>query len=1412
MVNDITYPQFIQGPYPVAGQPLYKVIGMRPSTAGNPDSLIAGTANTITIHGVVDDATELDSLCLAWINPESEDFAAMGQLAYFREKNYAGWTMAKALAPGGSTTETLLSTFANRLWNLNLTYIGIDQDTNRRLYSFRQEINLPAQLNISTTQQPLRSQVFLLRAENKGKQVTIITYAPQGDTVIPEIKITKTIINYNTASEKEYITNGGGVIEQFKNNDTIRIEGTWKEDSLEFLNSETYFRNNFSIEINNATMLLTNLTLNRASLTATEGTWIQTTTVRDPAVSAVPAGFVSLANLKDTLVVDAKTKDIGGNVAETGSSWLIKSDYLSLMRISSDLEDGIYPAGKEFEIFLEFSKPVKLAGTGTLQLVLSSGGYATYSSGQTDQNSRQRFTYNVANGHNAIAPAYLNITGLRHTDPNNIVTNYTTTTPYNTTNYPFAWTRGANDEYEEVRLTMQVGRSGAPPAENPNSGNYNKGYYVRTLPTTGEYALNSAKHIEIDTTAPVITGISAITVPGYYKEGDIYMSVTFNEAVTIPTGSTPRLTLTIGSPATAQTSAVATDVRVNDRTITFKYSIGPDDFSRGNEISVSGYTGTIKDIAGNDLAQAAVANYTGTKTLGIIIETRQPDPPNVRVLSTYVDNPTASNQVAQNYVSGTTHYGSSTQANRALSNLYFDNLWYTVQPVTTETYRLASLEYSINNGTTWNSFPNTTNTPQPLSVPGEYRIIARQKDQAGNVSDPSPAVTFTWDPGPLISRISSTNANGTYTHNEGRNQIAITIYFRKELFIAATTTPQITLNALNSANNPITVNLTPIPAAKTNSITFNYTVQNGDRTPTSTYLNVTSLSGNITTWDGTSATNGVRTTITALPASLPAFDKQLTVQTGNLTQTPAPTFIENNQGGTGWNTETNANFHGIRTDDGSYWTTLQIPFDRDISKGTGNITITQSATNYRLPAVITEAQFNRLRNVANFDTYYEKGTNGYNDSTGSSDTSTKYILKYANDPAAANPPAAFTTFATAFRNAEAITVNVNAQAVTIDGNTLKIRLSGSSAPQVPGATYEVRYPVGLVTATLGNSCAIGTPTVALRGVAKPFVRILKTQDTIAYQAPTANNPRFVATQPILSYAKIDCRTPGSAITYTATTGQTNVPIVAVDNANNKSNWNVTNGPTGDGGAAARPGNATATNYTNNSQITLGQSGGATPSVTDVQGYTWWVLARAGVGGVYSYETEEIAYRTVVTYQLRNANAAITAGASESILANGDQIWIRGGDAIGSSSIPGFPFTWEDNWDNIESARKRAGIRLMTKTSDGSLNFSLWKFVTWELNANAYVDFIRGHDDTAAGTGALQTTLANKLWQYGPVQWAYQRAGWTSYKDKYPLVPGKHRWCDTGYEHQNKGSINFSGTLMARPDKTTNHPNVNQSGL
>jgi hypothetical protein len=1384
-VNDITFPIFDEGPFPAATDPLFMSI----------------KDNEITITGKVSDATKVSTLCMAWINPNSKDFAAMSQLSYFRDQNYKGW---KTIVDSG-TSPVSEGEFdplnPNKLWKLDLPLGVRDNETNRFVYDFTITLDITDDLGIGpgALQNALKSQVFLFRAENPDKKCTIITYAPQGDTLAPDIGITNVVLKIGSDTPQTFVPNTFQVIPQFKNGDTITVNGTWWEDSAAFLDIREYFLKNFTIDINNTKLpplAIANITgVNPGTGVGNQaGTWNAT-------INVGPGGIPE-DKLKDTLVISVEAKDIGGNVAETGSSWLIKSDNLRLMRISSEAEDGVYKAGDKIDIFLEFSKPVQLS-TGGLkpELILSSNSgntaRAVYKDGQTNLNSRQIFEYTVAAGQST-GEDFLNVKGLWY---NNAA--FDTNTAFNTANYPFSWSRGSTStgDYEEVRITMRSGNNGLTPQGSP-------AYYVRTLPTNAvkpanpadnpdyQYTLRAGKNIKIDTTAPTATGVASASIAGHYRSGDIYITVTFSKPVIIGT-NTPKLTLNVtggGDPTTSPDN-----VRVNDRTITFMYRIKTTgDTTSGSVVNVTGFSGDITDLAGNALS-GSITGALGSGVNGIYIDTVPlTAAPVVRVLS----GNNISNVVSNN-VNGTAVTGTSGTAVVNLSNVYNTGLWLAVTRGDTggAAHRMARLEYSINGGTSWLS-TTSSNTPftWPSTAGGEYTVIARQVTQSGLVSPVSRAINLNWDSaGNFITRVTSTSANGTYTNNTNRQEtIPITVTFRKGVKFSAQ--PSITLNTTPTASNANIVNAAGYTLnSVVTELTFNYVIGTDHNTPSGQRLNVTAfnLNGGVAQ-DGQNV--NVNSFVTSLPSSQNLGDlKNITVQTGALIVSTAARFVDSQ-----------VTPNGIQSD-GSYNTALVIDFNRNIVKGAGEITIIQRTTGYKLPAVLSEAQFNKYSGIANVNTYYARGSNGYLNATNRPDTTTKYILRYDVDTAAtANAPNASGTgvpkLADDFRKAESVKLSINAGAVKISGSQLIVELTGSNALQVPGATYAISYPQGFVQDSLSAPCpAVGTEAApvdmgsALSGIAKPFIRINKRQDSITTQTGTASNPSLVAVQPFQADVRMDSRTPGAAIFYIANQAVTTT---------NSRNWNYNANPASNGPqdlntptAPARPGDVqttTANRQEYSAPFTIG-------TANDYQGLQWYVRARArnsSTGSTWSaQDSEEMAFKTVITYVIPETMEARDNGIAPG---NGDQIWIRGGDAVGLSSVPGFPINWDvAEFESARLEKRRAGIRLFTKINNGNLNSNAeWKFITWEINVDTYFDIILGRDRTS-DTNFAPVSTANEAWQYGPRQFAYQRAGWTSYKEQFRALPGKHRWLVSSNPSggDTKGYLNFSGTFGARPQFT-----------
>ena len=1475
-VQDISFPEFLPGyPLPSATEPLFKFIG-NPEADGEPDDVPDGK---IRISGKVDDAVGLDSLLMVWINPASRNYSAMSQLEYFRDPGYMGWTQAEALAAPADATDTSTGVETavpnvtgypydannpNRLWKLYLPPSVEDEDTYRKVYTYSQIIDLiqhlkigfgPDPANPSKQLNPLKSQMFLLRAKNGDGKATIITYAPQGDALGPTIKISSVQVG------SDVFTSGQGFtqIPQFTDagGQVITIRGTWEEDSTKYLDNETYFYNNMRFSINGlvfdrlgrmydkidsdapsvpaatAAGIAINITQTAETDTVTKGSFVITATVATPS-GTNQNNTLKPSNLRDTLALNAFVRDYGGNPAEDGASWLIQSDKLRFLRISSDKEDSAYRVGEQIRIFIEFNKPVVLKKTPARSrnpvLLVNAGGTTTttgvahYDSGQSSESTRHYFTYTVGANDNTDR---LNVTGISLDEGSTALPANTTDTAWQSTTYPFTFVYTAIDNStEEVRLTMNpnhvtndTSRNGVEITSTANPGVAGTPFFARLVPVNANsnttanpdyiYTLAGGKDIRIDNNPPTITNITA-SPQGWHGVGvDLYITATFSDPVRLGT-TLPRLTLSAGT--NRQTISSTDDIRVNNNQITFRYRVLANDTTGTSELQVTGLTGTnsILDIPGNPMP---LTPFTTRTLTGVYLDTAAPAVPTVTVHSG--TPPTTTNQI-----------GTSGNSAVNLNNLYDENLYIRVAGAS-GAQNLGRIEYSLNNGVDWTSSITATTDIQ-VKNSGVSQVLARQTDQAGNTSANSQVVRFNWDPGKLITRISSTSPNGTYTNVAGRNSINVTVTFRKSLTFTATT-PAITINA-RSANVTTTR-----PSGSVSTLSFTYEVAIGDG---ASLLDVTNISG-ITANDGSGDVS--RYLNGTLGSTLPAAgagarlneNKRIEVVTGTLSNLNT-TFIADSDGGTGWNTEANANYHGIRSDDGSYWTTLQIVFNRNINKGSGDIKIEQIAgtgnTAYRLPAVLTEAQYNRFKNVAalssSIDTYYTKGTNGYINGQGS-DTSAKYVLNYNNNPNSGRGGTAVFdgdvlpagTFFADFREAEGISLSVNSQAVEVSGDTLKVRLSGSNAPQVPGATYRITYPGGLVTDILGNSSDAMDVQVALRGVAKPFVRIKKTQDTITRQEASMTTPTLTATQPLYAYVRMDSRTPSSSIVYWA---------APYNYTTNTSNWNGSNvtapatpGPVNPNTPAANRPNLTGTSTTYTPQLNQPNPNqyGIRIGADSYGGYKWYVVARASAtvgGSAYTSDySDEMAYRTAITYRLHGMRLLDTTGqqlitGDTATTFGGRQIWIRGGDSVGSSSIPGFPFTWEDNWSSLNANKKRAGIRLMTKTNNtDQLPDSTWQFMTWDINATAYVDFVLGLDDTQSvnnfnftPSGSLQ-----EVWQYGPKYWALQRAGWAPSKSLYPVYPGEIRYLDTGTNFPGAGDaapapqMNFSAAFNTRGAQT-----------
>jgi len=173
--------------------------------------------------------------------------------------------------------------------------------------------------------------------------------------------------------------------------------------------------------------------------------------------------------------------------------------------------------------------------------------------------------------------------------------------------------------------------------------------------------------------------------------------------------------------------------------------------------------------------------------------------------------------------------------------------------------------------------------------------------------------------------------------------------------------------------------------------------------------------------------------------------------------------------------------------------TLTLTFNKNISKGTGNITLTQQGT-LLAPAVLTKKEYNSFGGKDVLGTYYIVGING-TDKDGNPDTSEKYILDYDKSTSE-------TTLINALKakGAFEVVVPVVSSAVTVSGDTLTVDLSDTwgYSPRVKGIDYIITYPLGFVIDNQNNKVAALTETnnkkITNPGVNAPVIRIKKDRE------------------------------------------------------------------------------------------------------------------------------------------------------------------------------------------------------------------------------------------------------------------------------------------------------------------------------
>ena len=630
----------------------------------------------------------------------------------------------------------------------------------------------------------------------------------------------------------------------------------------------------------------------------------------------------------------------------------------------------------------------------------------------------------------------------------------------------------------------------------------------------------------------------------------------------------------------------------------------------------------------------------------------------------------------------------------------------------------ASILYSIDNGATWNVY----NSPFTLSNNREYKIIAKQTDIAGNESSVSDVQTVTIDKGALIKKISATTFNGTYT--TGTN-IEGYIEFRGSVTLSNDFS--ITLNVKNGDTSKT---ISTFTKGENNKYNFVYTVSNGDVLE-GNYLNVSAISGNVTY-------QGQSQTISNLPASNLANNREIKILTGQ------PKVKDVSITGEDENAK------------------LEITLDREVSKGSGTITLTQDTTDYRIPTVLTVSEYNELKAVLGLkegktdeyyvDDYYKPGVNGAklnSNNTLTPDTSTKYILNFyinndgsidtVTDKDDLNEIKNLPNLKSLFVNAGVNTVSIPiySSAVSVNGSTLTAKLTGEFKLPVKGAEYSVSISEGSVKDSVGNGNVLYTVTKTAPGVEKPEIRIQKNGYTITEPVDLYSD----VTMPDVASVKIACKTPGATIMYKKNEIPSENFVINDCEFHETKTTDV---------KVEDPSEIYETSFSLGSKVN---------SFNDAKGMKFSISAQAKKATLLSEKAYEYAARTVLKFDIGTKYNSTNGNFGTKVKYNNVNVnvekltvWVMGGDCeSGGNTIDTFPLSWKDpskfKMMKLDVSKDKTGVA------------GHWYLITWDISAPTYHGF---------AVGDVPSDAQNN----GPTTWYVGERFWAQAKANYILYPGE----------------------------------------
>ena len=468
---------------------------------------------------------------------------------------------------------------------------------------------------------------------------------------------------------------------------------------------------------------------------------------------------------------------------------------------------------------------------------------------------------------------------------------------------------------------------------------------------------------------------------------------------------------------------------------------------------------------------------------------------------------------------------------------------------------------------------------------------------------------------------------------------------------------------------------------------------------------------------------------------------------------------------------------------------LTVEFSKEVSKGSGTITLTQDSDSFRVPTVLTVAEYNDLKAILGsiIDTYYIPGVNGAtlnSDNTLTPDTSTKYILDFTYDNTDEILCSLFTG-----KKLHVVEIPIYSSAVSVSGSTLTAKLTGEFKLPVKGAEYSVFISEGAVKDSVENENELYIATKTAPGVENTEIRIEKKGYKITNVGDLLKSDVIM---PETAQMKIACQTPGSSIKY-GIDQRSSTNVVINDCSYHDTKTADVTIPT------------INENYTGT--ITLGNSG---LTFDTAKGMKFAIAAQASKGTIQSDVAYEYAARTVLKFDIgnkyRNADDQNIGEIDDngnfktSIKYNGNQvhvekltIWIIGGDSdSGGNTIDPFPLSWGDP-SNFKMMK-------LDGSKDKTTVKGEWYWITWDISAPTYHGFVAGD-------------VPSDAQENGPSIWYAGECFYTPLKSYYILYPGETLYMtmhdEGGWNGGENNNTYYYGNGIKNPENTSQYIKYNE---